>query len=549
MSPLLLTVFLCALVACLFKFMRSRPPMFPPVTSRTHHRSGPPRLPVVGGYLHLLAYNYRYTYKGLVTMSARYKSPVLGMYVGSDPTVITTDFASTRELLLKPEFQGRPDLYGARLRSFNELLGLFFVEGSFWAEQRRFSLRHLRDYGFGRRFAKLEAAVEDEIRTLMEVIRNPVGSEKVRNRVEWLLELVRGTRGEVRQVLLPDVLYAGFTNLLLETLTGERLPRGRHHTLRSLSRAVRMFQRHVEPSGGLLNIAPWLRHLAPRASGYRGFVAGNDGVLDFIQEELLSRQLSSFDPEVMRGFIDVYWSEMLRRGAGGAGGGDDKFTEKQLTMVLLDLVFPSATVPPVTVAMALAYLVRHPEKAERAHQEIVAVVGRGRLPTLDDRPCLPYTEAIVREVLRLETNTVLSVTHRCTEDTVFRGYFIPKGTLLIPNIWAANRDPTVFEKGDQFVPERFIEPRTGMLKKKDESMAFGLGEPPHSTASVQVQPGRRLCAGETFSRQNMFLFLGALLQNFVFDLGDDGYLPSEDDMVPGILVTPKSFWLRVTERP
>lgn len=85
--------------------------------------SGPPRLPIYGGYLHLLAYNYRYTHKGLLAMAARYRSPVLGMYVGSDPTIITTDWASTRELLLKPEFQGRPDLFAARLRSFDELLG------------------------------------------------------------------------------------------------------------------------------------------------------------------------------------------------------------------------------------------------------------------------------------------------------------------------------------------------------------------------------------------------------------------------------------------
>lgn len=49
-----------------------------------------------------------------------------------------------------------------------------------------------------------------------------------------------------------------------------------------------------------------------------------------------------------------------------------------------------------------------------------------------------------------------------------------QGTLLIPNIWAANRDPAVFEKGDEFVPERFIDGRTGQLKK-DVSMPFGLG--------------------------------------------------------------------------
>jgi len=37
---------------------------------------------------------------------------------------------------------------------------------------------------------------------------------------------------------------------------------------------------------------------------------------------------------------------------------------------------------------------------ERAQAEIDAIVGRGRLPTMDDRPLLPYLDAIFREILR-----------------------------------------------------------------------------------------------------------------------------------------------------
>lgn len=85
------------------------------------------------------------------------------------------------------------------------------------------------------------------------------------------------------QLLLPDALYAGFTNAFIEVLAGERLPREEHDKLRALSRFVRLFQHHVEPSGGTLNITPWLRHLLPGATRYRGFVEGNQGVLDFIE--------------------------------------------------------------------------------------------------------------------------------------------------------------------------------------------------------------------------------------------------------------------------
>lgn len=43
----------------------------------------------------------------------------------------------------------------------------------------------------------------------------------------------------------------------------------------------------------------------------------------------------------------------------------------------------------------------HQEVQERAQAEIDAVVGRNRLPDFDDRPNLPYIEAILLETLRL----------------------------------------------------------------------------------------------------------------------------------------------------
>ena len=42
----------------------------------------------------------------------------------------------------------------------------------------------------------------------------------------------------------------------------------------------------------------------------------------------------------------------------------------------------------------------YPEIQKKAQKQIDEVVGRGRLPTLGDRPSLPYVEAIVQEALR-----------------------------------------------------------------------------------------------------------------------------------------------------
>jgi hypothetical protein len=46
------------------------------------------------------------------------------------------------------------------------LTGFFFTDGPFWVEQRRFSLRNLRDFGFGKR--SLEGIILDEAEELIK---------------------------------------------------------------------------------------------------------------------------------------------------------------------------------------------------------------------------------------------------------------------------------------------------------------------------------------------------------------------------------------------
>jgi cytochrome P450 len=70
----------------------------------------------------------------------------------------------------------------------------------------------------------------------------------------------------------------------------------------------------------------------------------------------------------------------------------------------------------------------NPEARRKAQAEIDQVVGRDRLPGFDDRASLPYVEAFCREVMRWRPAMPMGVAHTTTEDDVYEGYFIPKGT-------------------------------------------------------------------------------------------------------------------------
>lgn len=77
----------------------------------------------------------------------------------------------------------------------------------------------------------------------------------------------------------------------------------------------------------------------------------------------------------------------------------------------------------------------YPEVARRAQEEIDRVIGTDRLPSIDDRENLPYVDAVVKEALRWHPVAPFGVAHLTTEDDIYRGYRIPKGAMILPNIW------------------------------------------------------------------------------------------------------------------
>ena len=83
------------------------------------------------------------------------------------------------------------------------------------------------------------------------------------------------------------------------------------------------------------------------------------------------------------------------------------------------------------VAMAM-----YPDVQKKAQAELDAVVGPHRLPEFDDLKSLVYVNAVIRETLRWHTVVPLSVAHAVIADDELHGYFIPSGTVLLPNVWS-----------------------------------------------------------------------------------------------------------------
>ncbi|KAG6332027.1 hypothetical protein ID866_7060 [Astraeus odoratus] len=117
----------------------------------------------------------------------------------------------------------------------------------------------------------------------------------------------------------------------------------------------------------------------------------------------------------------------------------------------------------------------YPDIQRTAQAEIDAVVGFDRLPSFSDRDSLPYVEALVKEILRWHAVTPLGFPHCVSEDDIYDGHYIPKGSLVIPNVWFMLHDPCIYSHPMEFRPERFLMHEGKSPENDPRSACFGFG--------------------------------------------------------------------------
>jgi len=116
------------------------------------------------------------------------------------------------------------------------------------------------------------------------------------------------------------------------------------------------------------------------------------------------------------------------------GGGADTTVSAEYAFHLAMVLFPGQS-PNLAKHYLLLIPIACVEVQTRAQAEIDTVIGTNRLPSLQDLPDLPYVRAIVSETLRWNSVAPTGVPHRAIEDGIVAGYFIPKDSIIVCNLW------------------------------------------------------------------------------------------------------------------
>ncbi|KAG2494902.1 hypothetical protein HYH03_006837 [Edaphochlamys debaryana] len=171
---------------------------------------------------------------------------------------------------------------------------------------------------------------------------------------------------------------------------------------------------------------------------------------------------------------------------------------------------------------------------ERLRAEVDSVCG-DRLPSLEDVPRLRLVMRVVAEALRLYPQPPVLIRRAVETDQLGGIHTIPAGSDLFISVWNLHRSPLLWERPDEFDPDRFG-PLDGPF-------------PSEATTDFRYLPfggGRRKCVGDQFALAESTVALAVLLRRFEF--APDPSKPGVGLTTGATIHTSAGLWMKVTER-
>ncbi|KAK0047190.1 cytochrome P450 2U1 [Biomphalaria pfeifferi] len=422
---------------------------------------------------------------------------IFSVQLGAQLFVVLNGYDVIKEALVKKtdDFSERPRMHMDEIM-IAQGRDVQINSGPVWKEKRTVVITILKKFGMGKKL--LASRVQDE--------------------VKYYLDHLHGFDGH--PVDIRRITTLSTANIICHILTGQRYA---YHD-ETLCKLVDEMDRFTNSNqqAAVTIFFPFLKYL-------RRDTALRRGVLE-IQRRLQSFIESSKDKDSEDNFIASYQAERegkLRRGEATT------MNEFNLLKTVFDLFLGGTETTSTTITWFALFMLNYPDVQEKIFEEINKCVGTERPPTLEDRPKLVYLNAAIKETLRRASILPQSVARLCPNEVILRGYTIPKGTIIVPNLDSVLFDETIWGPDPwSFRPERFIDEK-GEIKNPEELIPFGIGH--------------RACPGESLAQTELFLYLSSLIQRYHLLPVMPG-VPSSLNYKCGLTMTPEYFQIKLMER-
>ncbi|XP_052537734.1 cytochrome P450 2U1 [Tympanuchus pallidicinctus] len=427
---------------------------------------------------------------------------IFRLFVGNRPFIVLNTFGAVREALVQKAevFSDRPSVPIVLMITHNK--GVIFAPyGPVWKQQRKFSLATLRHFGVGRH--SLEPKIIEELKFIKE-------------------EMLKHGKDSFSPF---PIIRNAVSNVICSMAFGRRFNYEDVEFKTMLKNMARALELSVHSSMILVNICPWLYYLP--FGPFRELRKTELDITAFLKK-IIAQHRDTLDAANPRDFIDMYFLHAEEE----KNNKESSFNEDYLFFIIGDLFIAGTDTTSNTILWCLLYMSLYPEVQEKVHAEIEAVLGRDKVPSLTHKAQMPFTEATIMEVQRMTAVVPLSIPRMASETAVLQGYTIPKGSVIVPNLWSVHRDPNIWENPDDFQPTRFLD-ENGQIIKKEAFIPFGMG--------------KRVCMGEQLAKMELFLIFASLMQSFTFLYPENATKPSMEGRF-GLTLAPCPFKIIALKR-
>lgn len=299
-----LTILWIILIILFILWDTKKPKQFPP---------GPIWLPLIGSAIQVQKARKEtgMLCKGIAKIASEYtnKCGLVGFKIGKDRIVMAVKGNALREMMLNEDLDGRPKGIFYETRTWNLRRGILFTDEELWQEQRRFVVRHLKEFGFARK--GMVDIIQNEAEHLFEDFQ-----EMVNNPLQHAL------------VNMEDVFSIYVLNTLWVMLAGIRNSK-ENENVKRLQKLLSDLIASVDMVGAMFSHFPFLRFIAPEASGYKQFLRTHVHMYAFLRQEVENHRKNFCMENEPRDLMDVYLRVMCSSKEASS------FTEQQLLAVCL----------------------------------------------------------------------------------------------------------------------------------------------------------------------------------------------------------------------
>ncbi|XP_026088812.1 cytochrome P450 2J2-like [Carassius auratus] len=426
---------------------------------------------------------------------------IFSLRLGRDKVVFITGYKLVKEALVTQaeNFLDRP-YSPLQCRVYSGNAGLFFSNGEMWKKQRRFALSTLRNFGLGKK--TMELTICEESRFLLDEIDKQKGG-----------------------AFDPTILFNNaVSNIICQMVFGQRFDYADHQFRTMLKYISKSIQLEGSIWAQLYEAFPTIMKHLP---GPHNDMFSNYKLLQAFVKEVVVKHKAELDPSEPRDYIDSFLIEIMKKPHETTDG----FDEENIIPCVLDLFLAGTETTSTALCWGLIYLITYPEVQEKVQEEIDRVIGRSKEPSIADKANMPYTEAVIHEILRFGDIVPMNGLRMADKDTTLGESFIPKGTAILPILHSVLFDENEWETPYEFNPGHFLD-KEGKFVRRDAFMPFSAG--------------KRVCLGEQLARMELFLFFVTLFRKFRFSAAEGEKLNL--DGVIGVTRTPHPFKIHATAR-